>query len=178
MNGLENISKELAKDYSDIDCKEYKFQEEQRQAIVAQKEEDFTINKWRSLKSLNPQGMDLNVWLSIHFERGFDATENMQRNDIRVLESKERHIEDSGNGAMKMVSCILMKLQRCSGWTRRSCQLLNTGVMTKRQDVSSRKNGILGWKSQQRQSILAAIAEYLQCSGIGTRTKGKVAKAQ
>ena len=58
MNGLENISKELAKDYSDIDCKEYKFQEEQRQAIVAQKEEDFTINKWRSLKSLNPQGID------------------------------------------------------------------------------------------------------------------------
>ena len=33
--------------------------------------------------------MDLNGWLSIHFEKGFDATENMQRNDIRVLESKE-----------------------------------------------------------------------------------------
>jgi hypothetical protein len=34
--------------------------------------------------------MDLIVWLSIHFENGFDATENMQRNDIRVLESKEK----------------------------------------------------------------------------------------
>jgi hypothetical protein len=39
-------------------------------------------------KSLNPQGLDLNGWLSIHLEKGFDATENMQRNDIRVLESK------------------------------------------------------------------------------------------
>ena len=53
--------------------------------------------------------MDLNVWLSIHFEKGYDATVNMQRNDIRVLESK-RHIEDSGNGEMIMVSCILMKV--------------------------------------------------------------------
>jgi hypothetical protein len=32
--------------------------------------------------------MDLNGWLSIHFEKGLDATENMQRNDIRALESK------------------------------------------------------------------------------------------
>ena len=38
----------------------------------------------------SPQGMDLNDWLSIHFEKGFDATENMQWNDIRVLESKEK----------------------------------------------------------------------------------------
>ena len=75
-NGLENTSKELSVDSSDSDCKEYEFQEEQQQIKVAQKEEDFTINKWRSLKSLNPQGMDLNVWLSIHFEKGFDATEN------------------------------------------------------------------------------------------------------
>jgi hypothetical protein len=90
MNGLENNSKELADDSSDSDCKEYEFQEEQQQIKVAEKKEDFTINKWRSLKCLNPQGMDLNVWLSIHFEKGFDATENMQRNDIRVLESKEK----------------------------------------------------------------------------------------
>ena len=34
--------------------------------------------------------MDLNGWLSIHFEKWFDATENMQKNDIRVLESKEK----------------------------------------------------------------------------------------
>ena len=34
--------------------------------------------------------MDLNGWLSIHFEKGFDATENKQGNDIRVLESKEK----------------------------------------------------------------------------------------
>ena len=39
---------------------------------------------------MNPQGVDLNGWLSIHIEKGFDATENMQRNDIRVLESKEK----------------------------------------------------------------------------------------
>ena len=70
MNGLENTSKELAEDSSDSDCNKYKFQEEQQQIKVAQKEEDFKINKWRSLKSLNPQGMDLNVWLSIHFEKG------------------------------------------------------------------------------------------------------------
>ena len=97
----------------------------------------------KELKSLNSQGMDLNGWLSIHFEKGFDATVNMQRNDIRVLESKERHIEDSGNGEMIMVSCILMKLKRCSGWTRRSCQLLNTGAMAKRQEVASRGKGHL-----------------------------------
>ena len=34
--------------------------------------------------------MDFNGWLSVHFEKGSDATENMQRNDIRVLESKEK----------------------------------------------------------------------------------------
>ena len=34
--------------------------------------------------------MDLNGWLSIQFEKEFDAIENMQRNDIRVLESKEK----------------------------------------------------------------------------------------
>ena len=90
MNGLENTSKELAVDSSDSDCKEYEFQKEQQQIKVAQKDEDFTINKWRSLKSLNPQGMDLNGLLSIHFEKGFHATENMQRNYIRVLESKEK----------------------------------------------------------------------------------------
>jgi hypothetical protein len=90
MNGLGNTSKELAEDSSDSDFKEYDFQEEQQQIKVAQKEEDFTINKRRSLKSLNPQGMDLNVWLSIHFEKGFDRTGNMQRNEIRVLESKEK----------------------------------------------------------------------------------------
>ena len=90
MDGLENTSKELAEDSSDIDCKEYEFQEEQQQIQVAQKEEDFKINKWRSLKSLNLQGMDLNGWLSIQFEKEFDAIENMQRNDIRVLESKEK----------------------------------------------------------------------------------------
>ena len=39
---------------------------------------------------MNPQGIDLNVWLSFHFEKGFDATVNMQINDIRVLESKEK----------------------------------------------------------------------------------------
>ena len=70
MKGLENTSKDLAEDYSDSDCKEYEFQEEQQQIEVAQKEEGFTINKWRSLKRLNPQGMDLNGWLSIHFEKG------------------------------------------------------------------------------------------------------------
>jgi hypothetical protein len=56
---------------------------------------------------------------------------------------KKRHIEDSGNGEMKMVSCILMKLKRCSGWTRRSCQLLNIRVMTKRHEVASREEGNL-----------------------------------
>ena len=70
MNGLENTSKELAEDSSDSDCNKYTFQEEQQQIKVAQTKEDFTINKWRSLKSLNPQGMDLNGWLSIHFEKG------------------------------------------------------------------------------------------------------------
>ena len=70
MNGLENTSKELAENSSDCDFQEYEFQEVQQQIKVAQKEEDFIINKWRSLKSLNPQGMDLNVWLSIHFEKG------------------------------------------------------------------------------------------------------------
>ena len=89
MSGLENTSKELAEDYSDSDCNKYKFQEEQQQIKVAQKEVDFTINKWRSLKSLNPQGMDLNVWLSIHCDKGLDVTENKQRNDLRALESKE-----------------------------------------------------------------------------------------
>jgi hypothetical protein len=44
---------------------------------------------------------------------------------------------------MIMVSSILMKLKRCSGWTRRSCQLLNTGVMAKRQEVASRGKGYL-----------------------------------
>jgi hypothetical protein len=53
MNGLGNTSKELEEDSSDSDCKEYEFQEEQRQIEVTLKEEDFTINKWRSLKSLN-----------------------------------------------------------------------------------------------------------------------------
>ena len=90
MNGLGITSKELAEDSSDSDFKEYEFREDQHQIKVAQKEEDFTINKWRSLKSLNPQGMDLNGWLSIHFVKGFDVTENMQRNDFRVLESKEK----------------------------------------------------------------------------------------
>jgi hypothetical protein len=36
-----------------------------------------------------------------------------------------------------------MKLKRCSGWTRRSCQLLNTGVLAKRQEVTSREKGHL-----------------------------------
>ena len=45
MKGLENTSKDLAEDYSDSDCKEYEFQEEQQQIEVAQKEEGFTINK-------------------------------------------------------------------------------------------------------------------------------------
>ena len=80
MNGLGITSKELAEDSSDSDFKEYEFREDQQRIKVAQKEEDFTINKWRSLKSLNPQGMDLNGLLSIHFEKGFHATENMQRN--------------------------------------------------------------------------------------------------
>ena len=61
MSGLGGTSKELAENSLDSDSKEYEFQEEQRQTKVGQKEEDFTINKWRSLKSLNPQGMDLNV---------------------------------------------------------------------------------------------------------------------
>jgi hypothetical protein len=34
--------------------------------------------------------MDLNVWLSIHFEKGFGALVIIQRNDIRVLERKEK----------------------------------------------------------------------------------------
>jgi hypothetical protein len=87
--------------------------------------------------------MDLYCWLSIHFEKGFNAIENMHRNDIRVLESRDRHLEDSGNGEMIMVSCILMTLKRCSGGTSRSCQLLNTGVMTKWQEVASREKGHL-----------------------------------
>ena len=45
MNRLENTSKELAGDSSDSDSKEYEFQGEQQQMKVAQKEEDFIINK-------------------------------------------------------------------------------------------------------------------------------------
>ena len=50
MNGLENTSKELAEDSSDSDFKEYEFRDNQQQVKVGQKEKDFTINKWRSLK--------------------------------------------------------------------------------------------------------------------------------
>ena len=41
-------------------------------------------------ESLNPQGMAVNGLLNIHFEKGFDATENMQRNIIRALERNEK----------------------------------------------------------------------------------------
>ena len=96
---------------------------------------------------MNPQGMDFNGWLSVHFEKGSDATENMQRNDIRVLESKEKAHKRlwkwrDDNGVMHPD-----EIPRCSGWTRRSCQLLNTGVMTTRQEVASRGKDTLGCKS-------------------------------
>ena len=42
--------------------------------------------------------------------------------------------------------------------------------------MQTEKKDILGWKIEQRQSTLAATADFLQCSEIGTRTKGKVAK--
>ena len=50
MNGLGITSKELAEDSSDSDFKEYEFRDNQQQVKVGQKEKDFTINKWRSLK--------------------------------------------------------------------------------------------------------------------------------
>ena len=89
MKGLESASKKYAKSSSDSDIIEYDFQDNQKQRKVRQMEEDSTINKWRSLKSLKPQGMHLNDWLNIHFEKGFDVAENKQKNDIRAMESKE-----------------------------------------------------------------------------------------
>ena len=55
--------------------------------------------------------------------------------------AKKRHIEDSGNGEMILVACILMKLKKFSGWTKRSCQILKAGVMAKRQAVASKEKG-------------------------------------
>jgi hypothetical protein len=98
MKGLGSASKKLAEDSSDSNSKEYEFQEEQKQTNLSQKNEDFTTNKWRSLKSLNPQGMHMNDCLNICLEKGIDVTENTQKNDIRVLESKERAKKGQGKG--------------------------------------------------------------------------------
>ena len=84
MKGLESASKKYAESSSDSDNIEYDFQDNQKLRKVTQVEEDFTINKWRRLKSLKPQGMHLNDWLNICFEKGFDVAENTQMNDIRV----------------------------------------------------------------------------------------------
>ena len=89
MKGLESASKKYAESSSHSDNIEYDFQDNQKQRKVTQMEEDFKMYKWRSLKSLKPQGIHLNDWLSIHFEKGFDVAENKQKNDIRALESKE-----------------------------------------------------------------------------------------
>ena len=89
MKGLGSATNEYAESPFDSDNKEYDFQDNQKQRKVSQVEEDFTINKWRSLKSLKPQKMHLNHWLDIHFEKGFYIAENKQKNDIRASESKE-----------------------------------------------------------------------------------------
>ena len=103
MKGLESASKKYAESSSDIDIIEYDFQDNQKQRKVTQMEEDFKMYKWRTLKSLKPQGMHLNDWLNIHFEKGFHVAENKQKNDIRALESKEKAQKGSGNGEMTMV---------------------------------------------------------------------------
>ena len=89
MKGLESALKKYDESSSDSDNIEYDFQDNQKQRKVTQMEEDFKMYKWRSLKSLKPQGMHLNDWLNIHFEKGFDVAENKQKNDTRALESKE-----------------------------------------------------------------------------------------
>ena len=103
MKGLESASKMYDESSSDSDNIEYDFQDNQKQRKVTQMEEDFKMYKWRSLKSLKLQGMHLNDWLNIHFEKGFDVAENKQKNDIRALKSKKKLIEGSGNGEMTMV---------------------------------------------------------------------------
>ena len=67
---------------------------------------------------MNTQGMNLNDWLYIHFEGEFYIMENKEQNDIRVLGTKNGHIEDSGNGEVTMVLCFLSKLIWHSGWTK------------------------------------------------------------
>ena len=57
MKGLESASKKYAESSSDSDNIEYDFQDNQKQRKVAQMQEDFKMYKWRSLKSLNPQGI-------------------------------------------------------------------------------------------------------------------------
>jgi hypothetical protein len=81
--------------------------------------------------SLNPQGMALNGWLNIHFEKGLDATENMQRNDIRFLKRNEKaHIrlwkwrDASGMYPVKIEELIRMD--------KRSHQVMETGLFKKR----------------------------------------------
>ena len=67
MKGLESASKKYAESFSDSDNIEFDFQDNQKQRKVTQMEEDFKMYKWRSLKSLKPQGMHLNDWLKTHF---------------------------------------------------------------------------------------------------------------
>ena len=67
MKGFGSASKKYAESSSDSDNKEYDFKDEQNQRKVTQMEKDVTINKWRRLKSLKPQGMHLNDWLKTHF---------------------------------------------------------------------------------------------------------------
>lgn len=71
MKGLGSGSKKGAEGSSDNDFKEYEFQDEQKKRKVTLIKKDLTINKWRSLNSLNPQGMHLNDCLNSHFEKRF-----------------------------------------------------------------------------------------------------------
>ena len=65
MNGLGITSKELAENYSDSDFQEYEFREDQQQIKVAQKEENLTINKWKSLIKFESTRNGLE-WLAKH----------------------------------------------------------------------------------------------------------------
>ena len=64
MSGLGSASTKFADKSSDSDNREYEVNDKQEQKKAIQKEADITINKWRRLKSLNPQAMLLNDWLN------------------------------------------------------------------------------------------------------------------
>ena len=162
MKGLESTSKKYDESSSDSDNIEYDFQDNQKQRKVKQMEEDFTINKWRSLKSLKPQGMHLNDWLSIHLKKDLMLQRTSRRMIPGLWKAKKVLIEGSGNGEMTMVSCILMKLKRYSGWTQRNHQYLKTGIMSRGQTARSREKDHFRMETEQRQEALASLGESAQ----------------